>query len=391
MSFTAEQIINACNGLSRAAGGLNVVDMKTLISGSTRAELEVNLRVKYAHLLASTAAAAAAVPAKAPVGKKILISSVPAPPILKSAAVPHKDYLHEHELYMLAAASAKDGTVLKRMYDMVQSYTGFNSTWSNYQQLLRHYDVRSYIHAAHEYGKDIFKLRDQLNKFISSAPSLPEMTVYRGMMSSYDIDSDKIIDWGFSGASLSKSVAVGFTMDNCCLYEISFPAKAPVLYIGHVSKLEEEQEVLLPAGAEYTVINVSDELIDGNMITVYKLSFTGIIHPVEDNPMYKEKPQLTSGAKMVIIGPLYMILNAYISGKRNPGAVDKTRSRLADAILDASNKYMKIVTPVEILEYLDENVTRLNAMANPKKSDYKHYSQYTDAYLEIRPDPKAFK
>lgn len=205
--------------------------------------------------------------------------------------------MESHRLYL-------EDNKTTRLYHLIESYTGANSDWLQYQELLRKYNVTSYSCAVSRYGDEhIFDLRDSLNQFILEAPIVPTETIlFRGTDFQHpEFTPGIIVDWGFSGASLNKSKALEFGK---ILYEIIFPAESPILFINAISRVADEWEALIPAGSEFTVIDQRME--DATM--VIRVSFNRIRN-TDDNPLYAA-PVIDNEVQIKWFGKFKIILNS---------------------------------------------------------------------------------
>lgn len=86
-------------------------------------------------------------------------------------------------------------------------------------------------------------------------PLTDPMIVWRGVKTSRENISHTITS--FVSTSLSRDVAMTFTDDFYCLYEIVISLGSLVLLLGKNSRFPKEEEVLLPRTGYFSVTNIS--------------------------------------------------------------------------------------------------------------------------------------
>lgn len=169
----------------------------------------------------------------------------------------HDDYLK----------SKKDSLEYKALLE----YSGFSTKFVKVTEYIRRPSPKTYS----EIGKDDVKAKefvDNLNKFITEAPkSSQNLTVYRGT-GDYEIPIKNNIFTmkAFSGTSLSPEIAAGFSQsEDCCLYQLELPPGSPFLDIKSLSKVAEEDEILLPTNSEFEFLGKKKINIEGKVYNVF--------------------------------------------------------------------------------------------------------------------------
>ena len=267
------------------------------------------------------------------------------------------------------------------MVDLLKMYTGAHAFFIQYQAMLREFDVINVKRVKDKYP-DIFLLRNKLNEFINNAPkSLSAITTFRGSDIPPVIDSHgKFIEWGFAGSSLKQIEAEKFihTKNRCCLYEFVFPPRSPILFISSISSVATEEEVFIPAGAEFYIEHVRTE----NGIQTYKCNFTGIVHEPHDNPLYRGKPIVTGDVKATLYGRVCQILNRYNSSKKY--ATDEKTIRDGRKSIDtfiAQQSKVYDIPDSEILLIITEYIAF--QLTSTKPANQKLATQYNNDLIEL--------
>jgi hypothetical protein len=240
---------------------------------------------------------------------------------------------------------------------ILHSYTGANMKWMVLQDFLRKRSLHSYGRMILMY-KNIEAVHNaitRLNTFILNAPttSIP-LKVYRGTggVSIGEI-GDTVVDWSFSGTSFSPSIAAGFTESpECCLYEFNLPANSPFLFIGFISQVSSEYEVLLPAGSEYKITGSRYEMINGTNHKIYECEFTKNIHL---DPIFTSDPieslVIDDYTLAVIVGGLRQVIATYNAIKKygNESALSGSKKTLEQRLDVLKRQFANLLTNEEIL------------------------------------------
>ena len=178
--------------------------------------------------------------------------------------------MEKHDAYL---TSIKDTPEYKRLID----YTGVSSTFLKVTDFIRKPSVYSYANI----GKNDAKVKefvDSLNTVITGAPkSTIPVKVYRGT-GDYEvpIKDGKFVLKGFSGTSLRPETAAGFSEStNCCLYELELPPGTPLLYLKSLSKVQEEEEILLPTNSEFAFMGKKNMTIEGQSYSIFLGKYIG--------------------------------------------------------------------------------------------------------------------
>jgi hypothetical protein len=162
-------------------------------------------------------------------------------------------------------------------YKSLLDYTGFSAKFVKINSYIRVPSPKSYSSV----GKDDIKVKDfvdSLNAFISAAPkSGSSIRVYRGT-GDYEIpiQNGKFVMKGFAGTSLRPETAAEFSQStDCCLYELELPAGTPFLYLKSISRVPEEEEILIPSNTEFAFVGKKKITIGGNSYNVFVGKYLG--------------------------------------------------------------------------------------------------------------------
>lgn len=117
--------------------------------------------------------------------------------------------------------------------------------------LIKYLNKKFWTKCVHEYVI-------RVNKIIRDSPPVTKkMTVYRGVKNDYFLTHSKkgkFVNLGFLSTSLSPQVANSFITGNCCLTKITLLPGTKALFIGGISGLPHELEVLLPEDTTYHML-----------------------------------------------------------------------------------------------------------------------------------------
>lgn len=178
--------------------------------------------------------------------------------------------MEHHESYLRSMKASSE-------YKSLLDYTGFSAKFVKINNYIRVPSPKSYASV----GKDDMKVKDfvdSLNAFISSAPkSGTPIKVYRGT-GDYEIpiENGKFVMKGFAGTSLRPETAAEFSQSgDCCLYELELPAGTPFLYLKSISKVPEEEEILIPSNTEFAFIGKKKITIEGKAYNVFVGKYLG--------------------------------------------------------------------------------------------------------------------
>jgi hypothetical protein len=178
--------------------------------------------------------------------------------------------MEQHESYL---KSMKNTAEYKSLLD----YTGFSAKFVKINSYIRVPSPKSYGSV----GKDDVKVKDfvnSLNAFIDGAPkSGSSIRVYRGT-GDYEIpiQNGKFVMKGFAGTSLLPETAAEFSQTtSCCLYELELPAGTPFLYLKSISKVPEEEEILIPSNTEFAFMGKKKITIGGKAYNVFVGKYLG--------------------------------------------------------------------------------------------------------------------
>ena len=178
--------------------------------------------------------------------------------------------MEHHDSYL---RSMKGSSEYKSLLD----YTGFSAKFVKINSYIRVPSPKSYASV----GKDDMKVKDfvdSLNAFISAAPkSGTPIKVYRGT-GDYEIpiENGKFVMKGFAGTSLHPETAAEFSQSgNCCLYELELPPGTPFLYLKSISKVPEEEEILIPSNTEFAFVGKKKITIKGKAYNVFVGKYLG--------------------------------------------------------------------------------------------------------------------
>ena len=178
--------------------------------------------------------------------------------------------MEQHESYL---KSMKNTAEYKSLLD----YTGFSAKFVKINSYIRVPSPKSYGSV----GKDDVKVKDfvnSLNAFIDGAPkSGSSIRVYRGT-GDYEIpiQNGKFVMKGFAGTSLHPETAAEFSQTtSCCLYELELPAGTPFLYLKSISRVPEEEEILIPSNTEFAFLGKKKITIGGKSYNVFVGKYLG--------------------------------------------------------------------------------------------------------------------
>jgi hypothetical protein len=178
--------------------------------------------------------------------------------------------MEQHDSYLKSMKATPE-------YKSLLDYTGFSAKFVKINSYIRVPSPKSYASV----GKDDMKVKefvDSLNAFINTAPkSGSPIKVYRGT-GDYQapIENGKFVMKGFAGTSLRPETASEFSQSaDCCLYELELPAGTPFLYLKSISKVPEEEEILLPSNTEFTFVGKKKMTIGGKSYKVFVGKYLG--------------------------------------------------------------------------------------------------------------------
>ncbi len=164
-------------------------------------------------------------------------------------------------------------------YAELLDYTKHNLKFLRMSAFLRTPSPKTFYELKEFFGADpLVNLRryvDNINQIILNAPrSQKPVTVYRGTGDvSMAMKKASFSMKGFSGTSLKPEVAAAFAdSTKCCTYRLILPPGTPFLFVGFISSVSSEYEVLLPLQSAFNFVRSSVEEINGDR---YKVS-TGI-------------------------------------------------------------------------------------------------------------------
>jgi hypothetical protein len=253
---------------------------------------------------------------------------------------------------------------------LIHSYSRVDMKWMALQNFLRNRSINNYVNLIKQYNTidNVRNVISSLNKFIIDSPksSVP-IKVYRGT-GDFKIGEigDTIVDWSFSGYSFKPHIASKFTNSHeCCLYELNIPANSPFLFIGYISDIPTEYEILMPSGIEIKIvgerqqpIQIVDEIqqtIKNESYHIYECEFTGNMHIddifMKDPIMNLECDQIT---KAKFINRINMIVNGYRAAlKYNPKLrPDTSREQISKIV----QEFLNILSFDTIIDtYLKDN------------------------------------
>lgn len=117
---------------------------------------------------------------------------------------------------------------------------------------------------------------DALSQAVADVPPLDDpVLLYRGLTGGLDLTR---MSKQFNSTSYLPSVADGtfiqynFQGQKCCLLKITVPAGARVLPLGRISRDPDEEEVLLPPGGTWHLVNMDVPAAPGHS-TIYNLVY----------------------------------------------------------------------------------------------------------------------
>jgi len=173
--------------------------------------------------------------------------------------------METHEKY-IESLSTEDKQLLKE-------YTGYSVRWVAVTSYIREPSPFTYKKIS---NMDVQSYVERVNKIITNAPKEDtSITVYRGTgEKEIPIDNGLFVFKGFSGCSLSKEIAAGFS-EECCLYELELPPNTPFLYVESISKVKEEKEILLPSNSMFEFVSKTKTTINGKEYTITKGKYKG--------------------------------------------------------------------------------------------------------------------
>jgi len=178
--------------------------------------------------------------------------------------------MEQHDSYLKSMKATPE-------YKSLLDYTGVSAKFVKINSYIRVPSPKSYASV----GKDDMKVKefvDSLNAFINAAPkSATPIKVYRGT-GDYEapVKDGKFVMKGFAGTSLRSETASEFSQSaDCCLYELELPAGTPFLYLKSISKVPEEEEVLLPSNTEFTFVGKKKMTIGGKSYKVFVGKYLG--------------------------------------------------------------------------------------------------------------------
>lgn len=178
--------------------------------------------------------------------------------------------MDQHQSYL---KSMKDTP----QYQSLLFYTGFSAKFVKFNEYIRRPSPKSYAAIGKNDG-NVKQFVDDLNAFILAAPkSASPIRVYRGT-GDYEIpiENGKFVMKGFTGTSLNPETAAGFSYSTkCCLYELEIPAGTPFLYLKSISKVPEEEEILLPSNAAFTFAGKKKISIEGKSYNIFVGKYSG--------------------------------------------------------------------------------------------------------------------
>ena len=162
-------------------------------------------------------------------------------------------------------------------YQSILFYTGFSAKFVKFNEYIRRPSPKSYA-AIGKNDSNVKQFVDDLNAFILAAPkSASPIRAYRGT-GDYEIpiENGKFVMKGFTGTSLNPETAAGFSQStNCCLYELELPAGTPFLDLQSISKVPEEEEILIPSNAEFNFTGKKKITIEGKSYNIFVGKYSG--------------------------------------------------------------------------------------------------------------------
>lgn len=107
------------------------------------------------------------------------------------------------------------------------------------------------------------------NAFKNAPPLTQDVTTFRGIRSSYQIESD-FIEKAYTSSSVDLSVAMEFNnKSKCCIFKILVPKGTRVLPLVDCSDNASELEVLLPKNSKFKITSVVfDASVNRNVINL---------------------------------------------------------------------------------------------------------------------------
>ncbi len=130
------------------------------------------------------------------------------------------------------------------------------------------------------YNQILYEIQRDINSIIENSPPLSaNLTVYRGTEDPYFInEKDEYVSPTIVSTSLHKSVAAEFInkTSGCCLKRITLKKGITCLYIESITAVEGENEILLPSGVKFKMMNLRERLTTSvwnkdRMIKMYSL------------------------------------------------------------------------------------------------------------------------
>ena len=171
--------------------------------------------------------------------------------------------LLKHRHYL---SSIKDD--IPDIYEEIVHYTKHNDKFLRVMNFIRNPSPKTFKSVLQLF-KDVNEIKeyvDSINRVILNAPrSTIPITVYRGTGDvELSITKGTFKMKGFSGASLKPEVAAKFAeSEECCLHELILPPGTPFLFIGYVSSVLSEYEILLPLECKFGFVRDDRINIDG--------------------------------------------------------------------------------------------------------------------------------
>lgn len=128
----------------------------------------------------------------------------------------------------------------------------------NVKSALSKYSYRKYTYYNEQLRANNITDKDinRINRIFKNIPPIEDdIIVYRGITKFDKLAAINNLSKGYVSTSLSKYIADSFAGNNCCLFTIRLPKGSSVLPILSFSKYPTEQEILLPPGGTFTLLN----------------------------------------------------------------------------------------------------------------------------------------
>lgn len=251
-------------------------------------------------------------------------------------------------------------------HDLLVSYTGHDDAWVKLQDYLRRPSLKTYVELLFYFPTlaDAKKSVQDLQNIIESAPGINiPFKVYRGRGDRVGSVGENFIDWSFQGTSLDLIVAKGFANEDCCVYELNLPPNTPFLFIGYISKVPTEYEILLPAGCEFIIRR--EKNIDG--ITVFECDFITIHETIPQLDFTVDQIPIDRDTIINIKRILDVTLNKYDTFKRLIGETEarvKFKRTFDETVGIIQSKYKNLLNKKRIYEIYKKAIS-----SNSTKSD----------------------